>query len=467
MAIDYKKWEHEVRLAIERTRAASSEIQPALDLEIPAIIMGRFTDINGKIDFNNRDFVRFRRYASGKRFSESLFLDVEKCLSIVGEVNETVATGQDIPSQRLLDELATSQRKLFEYLLSLVMLSRKEIFSDGCPQLYLLHYHLVQDREDRRLRNNDLNEYFGVKEDDFHPFLDAIETEISWALSQLIDPAAAAPQTIIDKSQCSWASWKIDPVDARKAVSTSIGLQKARPTSAKHQFTIVVKEQNEVSELERVALGFGYQSVFGATSSQIHMNLSGRHRNEISQQSFLKAVDNALLLSICCVLRAVQFLEHFDPAKVGEHSKVLRSEYAEDVPESFIAAYCGTAAENDLVGVSEGPDQAWIGVVDSKRSANSFAAYLVRPLLEFGEIDWYTDSETRFLISEKDCRDIVAESIAKKYLSADIEQSEPAEVIMTRLGSQERMDELVMPRMNKRLLHSLYLVERYSRRKDQ
>ncbi len=107
--------------------------------------------------------------------------------------------------------------------------------------------------------------------------------------------------------------------------------------------------------LEQVALGFGYQAVFGSASSQIHLNMSGLFEPGVNERSFLMRAENLLLLAICIVLRATEIYESTG-GTTGQAVLDLRSEISNAFPNSYAMSVLGASEVGDIVHVFDAPD---------------------------------------------------------------------------------------------------------------
>lgn len=349
MAINYGKWLDCVQEAVHLSEDALNEIEPRL---LEGLTPSRFSEEGEE------------RYGSGILFFDRAMLELHTALSIVGLVNEGAIKGNDIASQRLLDELLSKQRKLFESLLVVIMLSRDVIWVGGTAQDYFLHLHLVHDHQRYRLLNADMKDFFGKTNEFATQSLSSIEGRIK--------------QLPINLANCTW--------------STNF-----EPASANTMFKNVIK--TDATQLERAALGITYRSLFGISSDQIHFNLSRFHLPTPSVTKIIDSVENVALLCVCIVLRLVDISRRLD-GNVGSFGSDLISRYATSLPNSCASAVLGPAVENDLVVVfrTEGSGN-FIGRVTEKkfRGITKNTAYEIERL-RGGRKDWFGSVDLMLLL---------------------------------------------------------------------
>lgn len=318
MPLDYNLYFDELIGAKNLVRAVLNDLRaPLLDqgFSVPFFLLDQ-----------DRYPPQYAWYASGKVFFERVFDEAEKSLALLDQLTDVIITSADINSQRVFDEVSLRQRKLFEMMLAISMLSRSEIYTpigpagraEPRPGLYFLDYHISQEREYLQLRNKDLVRYFGGTCD---------ITKEQEGQRQLV---ARQLRTIhlINGALCTWNR------------DTRAQFENVMPTAM---------------PLEKAALGFGYQQIFGAASSQIHLNMSVFYETRVKERDFLKRVDNLMLLMISNVLRLVLIAETAHRV-LAPNAQTLRSEFSGKFPDTYIEAALGVADQNDIVGVFEAPD---------------------------------------------------------------------------------------------------------------
>lgn len=317
MPLDYQLYFEELSRAKNLVRAVLSDLRPPL-LE-QGFIVPPF------LDNENRYPPQYAQYASGGVFFERVFDEVGKSLSLMDQMSAAIITSADIVSQRSFDEVSLRQRKLFEMMLVVSMFSRPAIYAplgtvghqERRPGLYFLDYHISQEREYLQLRNKDLVRYFGGTCD----ITKAQEAQRKFVAQEL------RTVQLIDATLCTWNR------------DTRGQFENVMPTA---------------TPLEKVALGFGYQQIFGAASSQIHLNMSVFYEPKVKEREFLKRIDNLMLLVVSNVLRLILIAETAHSV-LSTKSQELRTEFSGHFPDAYIEAALGVADQGDIVGVFEPP----------------------------------------------------------------------------------------------------------------
>lgn len=277
---------------------------------------------------------QFKPYASGKLFFQRVWNEVSSALSIVDTLTEDLVAGSSPLSQRLFDEVSLRQRKLFETFGLMAMLSRDEIYKpvrtgeDAKPDLYFLHFHLAKEIKQLKYRNIDLSRYSGGSCED----TDRQKSDREKLSDKLIE------EHRINGNICNWNR------------------------NERQRFENLM---DECTPLERTAIGFGYQQIFGAASNQVHLNMTATYDPEASEREFLKRVDNLLLLAISIVIRAVKIGE-LGHGQLANECRALKNEFTGALPSSYEGAVIGAADVGDIVSVFSSPD-IFIGIVESKR----------------------------------------------------------------------------------------------------
>lgn len=333
MPVDYKLYLDELIRAKNLVRAVLDDLRtPLLEqgFQVPFFLLDQ-----------DRYPPQYACYASGKVFFERVFDESEKSLSLLDQLTGAIITSADINSQRVFDELSLRQRKLFEMMLAITMLSRPDIYipigpagqAESRPGLYFLDYHISQEREYLQLRNKDLVRYFGGTCD---------ITKGQEGQRQLV---ARQLRTIhlINGALCTWNR------------DTRGQFENVMPTA---------------TPLEKAALGFGYQQIFGAASSQIHLNMSVFYETRVKEREFLKRVDNLMLLVISNALRLVMIAETAHGV-LAQNSQTLRNEFSGQFPDTYVEAALGVADQHDIVGVFEAPDFFLAEVMQKKGGGGS------------------------------------------------------------------------------------------------
>jgi len=406
----------EIRSAVKLARRALAELKrPLVEIgfAIPGFVSG--DPINAQ-------------YASGKLFFRRVWDEFEKSLAIV-EVDEKIIRDTNRASQVAFDEVSLRQRKLFEALCAIIMLSRPAIYARD-PGLYFLHYHLTHDIEYLRLRNVDLRESFGGECRTTAQLRENIEHNLG-----VLD------QNWIDPSLCTW---------------THI---------PRKNFNNALPDSNP---LEKTALGFGYHQVFGAASSLIHLNMCGMYEPAINERAFLERVDNLLLLTICTILRAVQIVEiaFYEPVAANSDAQALRNEFRGTFPDNYPTAAIGAAEVDDIVAVFEAPD-IFLGRVKGKRETGRYVSYDLEPLRETGRAGFFTDAETMVIIKAVDQHAVIQEAVTTNLITQAIADDTPKRVLLAILDTPGGQEKFVKNRIDSVNMPSLFFVQKYLQRAKQ
>lgn len=327
MSIDQIRYLREVRQATKLLRAAISDLTPPL-LEQGFVVPGFLMD-------PARFPHQYSLYGSGKIFFERVFAEIEKSLSFLDTLSKKTISSDGAQTQRVFDEVSLRQRKLFETMLATTILSRDAIYGPigggstaaPNPALYYLHYHLSQERDYLQYRNKDLVRYFGG----ICQITKGQDNQRELVMDMLLNVYG------IDRDLCAWQG------DARAQFENIIPI---------------------TTPLEKTALGFGYQQVFGAASSQVHLNMCVFYDPVAKPRELLIRVDNLMLLLVTTVLRLVRIGELAHQV-VGLNSQSLRNEFSGASPTTYLAAVSGAGVVGDIVGVFERPD-FFLALVEDK-----------------------------------------------------------------------------------------------------
>ena len=378
MAIDYTAFLSELHSATSLVRRAMFELQPTLveqGFAIPAFVLGD---------------VLPAQYASGRLFFERVWSELDKSLSAVETLTESQAKGSHQDSQLALDEIALRQRKLFETFCAIVQLSNPAIYANAQPGTYFLHFHWQQEAEYLRLRNADLTAYFGG----------ACNTTAAQRQNRQHNIQWLAQNNYIDPALCTW-----QVSNARANFETAFA---------------------NCSDIEKTALGFGYQQVFGAASSQVHMNLCGFYDPRVTEYHTIGRVDSLLLLAVCTVLRSIQIFEQAHGQIADESAAAeLQREFHEAFPNQYASAAIGNGEHGDIVSVFEAPD-IFIGHILNKRETGEFVSYEIEPLVHnVGRTGCFTDVETMVIVRSADVPSVIQECVEGGLVTPDIGSRQP------------------------------------------
>jgi len=430
MAIDYSKFLPEITGASKLVREAMNEIEKHLitkgfDLTVP--------------EAANKEIL-YSDYMTGTFYFKRIWSELLKSLDVVEKLDENLAKDTSVNSQIIYDEISLRQRKLFEALTIIIMFARPALYANKMHRFYFLNYHLHQDKERFNKRNVDLDSFFGGK----CPEVTAIIAKIDGQL------AAIAPN--IDANNCTWN----------------------RDERAK--FLNVLPD---ATMLEQVALGFGYQAVFGSASSQIHLNMSGLFEPTTNERMFLAKVENLLLLAICIVLRAIEIFILTD-GKPESAAQKLQNEFSSTFPNSYAMSVLGAAEKGDIINVFATPDNFSALVLD-KRTNGRYAAYEVEPLHkpeqptltigqdgtvkltifhQIGRRGWFGDVETKLLVRKDDQQELVKQAIEDRFTDKITTIDVLTEIFRTNEGYRK----YIHKPMNKVHLPELFFVQKMLKR---
>lgn len=430
---------------------------------------------------------QFSTYATGCVFFGRVWDELTKGLAALEELTEETLYGTSVSAQRTFDEVSLRQRKLFETFCLIAMLSRDPIYAplnNGAdpakPGLYYLHFHLFEEREHLRLRNLDLIRYFGGE------CADTVRQ--SEGRQQIMDKLINAHH--LDPGLCRW-NW-----------------------NERDKFENILKD---CLAIERAAIGFGYQQIFGAASSQIHLNMAGLYDPTVNPREFFKRVDNLMLLIIGTVLRAIRIAVasggQLDPA-----CQALRDEFNGAFPNSYAGAAIGCADVDDIVSVFAAPD-IFIGIVEKKQGGNGqitpgtanasnqaagdlakairddqaaptaataaavaaararlsasaqasaeYVSYLVQPLSNVGRRGLFIDIETMVIIKAADLLTVLQDGVNARFITQGDVGRGKLYALSILIETAGAFASVIQPYMNKGALPYLYFVERYiQRRRD-
>jgi len=414
MAIDYPAFLNELRSTTDLARRALADIRPALideGLTVPGFAIDDFLQC---------------RYASGKLFFERVWGELEKSLSAIERLSEATAKASHQESQVALDEIAFRQRKLFETFCAIVQLSNPAIYANGQPGPYFLHYHWQQEAEYLRLRNADLTDYFGGACNTTGAQRQQRQHNIDWmAREHHVDPAL-----------CTW-----------------------RVNNARENFVMAFADAND---LEKTALGFGYQQVFGAASSQVHMNMCGFYDPGVTEHHIIGRADSVLLLTVCTILRAIQIAEQSHGNVAGDSAAAsLQREFRGAFPNQYASAAIGNGEEGDIVSVFEAPD-IFVGHIATKRENGDFVSYEIEPLGQnVGRSGCFTDVETMVIVRRADLPAVIQECVDAGFITENVGSSGSLQALSVIIQSLQAFSQVLMPRMNAAIMPSLFFVQRY------
>ncbi|HEY9758290.1 MAG TPA: hypothetical protein V6C97_24200 [Oculatellaceae cyanobacterium] len=448
MAINYPKFLAEIDQTVKLVRRAIDEMQKRLVDDgfnlsnLPGnfkpLTIGPFTLSSGSGLLQLPHGWMYFDYMQGTLFFRRLLDELNKALDVLGAVDKDQATQTNRESQMTYDQLALRQRKLFEALTLIIMFAEPAIYSSNLHPLYFLHYHLRQDKERLSKRNLELETFFGGTCNEVTSLIGVVDNLVSDLTSNHISAV-----------NCKWIR------DERGKLMAVL------PVS---------------SMLEKVALGFGYQSVFGSSSSQIHLNMSGYFEPTTSESAFLHRVDNLMLLCVCTALRVCEIFER-SGGTTGAAMTALRSEFVGIFPDRLASAILGAAEIGDLVNVFAMPD-IFTGLVLNKRTASQFAAYEVTPLhqapqgvqllpngtLRFfqqvGQKGWFGDIETMLCLRKEHQQSAIRQAIEDGFTGVDAAQSD-AENLAEIMRTQEGQEKYVQAAMNKTLMPEMFFVQHY------
>ncbi len=426
MAIDYSRFLPEVSDASDLVRGTMNEIEKHLvttgfGLTVPEAASKEFLHPD---------------YMKGRFYFQRIWSELLKSLDVVQKLDANLAKGTSINTQIIYDEISLRQRKLFEALVTIIMFARPVLYANKMHRFYFLNFHLNQDKERFTKRNVDLESFFGGK----CPEVTALIAKID---GQLTDIASK-----IDPNNCTWN----------------------RDERAK--FLNVLPDS---TILEQVALGFGYQAVFGSASSQIHLNMSGFFEPTTNERMFLAKIENLLLLAICIVLRAIEIFI-LTGGKLDSAAQKLQSEFSGAFPNSYAMSVLGAAEKGDIISVFATPDNFSALVID-KRTNGRYSAYEVEPLHkpgqstltirrdgtatltvnhQVGRRGWFGDIETKLLVRNAAQLEIVKQAIEDKYT----DKTNPVDVLTEVFRTEEGFQKYIHERMKKTHLPELFFVQR-------
>ncbi len=267
--------------------------------------------------------------------------------------------------------------------------------------------------------------------------------------------------------------------------------------------------------LEKTALGFGYQQIFGAASSQMHLNMCIFYDPKVKGREFLKRVDNLALLVVSTVLRLVRIVELANNGALAPSSAALKTEFNGAIPNSYVAAALGVADQNDIVVVFEPPD-FFLAQVDEKKGGNGtiteakakaavrtelaaveattaadqapspatnaaataaltaatvaandaaeYVSYTVRPINNIGRTGSFTDAETMVIARSNEIGALLQEAVNAGIINQDTVDRGEIFALMKVVNSPQGLNEIIMPRSNAANMPVLYFVHRYLRR---
>lgn len=269
-------------------------------------------------------------YANGQLLARRVLAELRKSLAMLQTLTAqsfALATATD---QRVYDEIALRQRKLFEIIGVLVGFTQPEIVAAPAP--YLLHYHLQCEIDALQRQSKDLMAYFGGP----------------------CETLLAQVQARMNRKMVIEEEWHVQP-----ELVPSIGNEKAN----------FEKAAPRASALELAAIGFGYQQVFGAASSEIHLNLSRLYEPGPDRVDFPARIDNLCLLIVSIALRLTMLHEQIAGGVVTAEMDGLRQEFSEAFPNSYAAAAIGRLDPDDIAVIFAFPEK-FLGVVQGKHGGN-------------------------------------------------------------------------------------------------
>lgn len=442
MGIDLVSYKQEIDVAVTLVKSAMRDLEEQL--------VNNGFNPSSQINFLAQP-QQFSEYASGITFFRRLWDELEKVITCIEKIEFFSLNKSELQFQRTFDEISLRQRKLYEAFCLVIMFSDRQIFANNRissvsePGLYFLDFHVFQELDYLRKKNMDLLRYFGGLCEDT---ANQIANRERFRLQLRNDFG-------VDDALCRWG-W-----------------------NERSKFENLFARCNA---FEKAALGFGYQHVFGAASSQIHLNMSGLYSPNATDTEFFRRIDNLLLLAISVVLRAITIFE-LQIVTIPLSSIELRREFSGAFPNTYASAVIGSASIGDIVSVFQSPN-IFLGIVQERRggtgaiseqnaqSANlgdvqaeraaEFVSYLVQPLFNTGRVGFYSDLETMVILKSSDFGALIQEALDLEILVAP--DADPLRDIQQIF----RFPNQLLPKINTLMTQSnmtyLYFVQRYLER---